>query len=93
MDAHRVDVLHGTHDGAVVTGIAHDLILEFLPSENALFNQHLTNLRMKNALTGNFDQFTGVPCCATAQSTQCEGGANQNRVIAKFIRGSENLLD
>ena len=39
--AQRVEVLHVTHGDAVVEAVAHHLILDFLPSLQALFDQHL----------------------------------------------------
>ena len=41
MDAQWVEVLHGSHREAVVVRIADALELDFLPSLEALFHQHL----------------------------------------------------
>ena len=39
--AERIDVLHGTHRDARVVGIAHDLILDLLPADEAAFDDDL----------------------------------------------------
>ncbi len=44
MDSHRVDVFHRADDDAVVSRVSHHLVLVLLPAENALFDEHLTDL-------------------------------------------------
>ena len=60
VDAHRVEVLHGAHDDGVVGAVAHHLVLVLLPAQYALFDEHLTDRRVQDALAGYLDQFTGV---------------------------------
>src|SRR5262249_16642133 len=44
--AHRIDVLDRAHDDEVVGAVSDDLELELLPTEHALFDEHLVNGRL-----------------------------------------------
>ena len=41
VDAHRVDVLHGAHDGRVVRFVSHHFVFELLPAEDGFLDQDL----------------------------------------------------
>ena len=41
VDAHRVDVFHGAHDGRVVRFVSHHFVFELLPAEDGFLNQDL----------------------------------------------------
>ena len=43
VDAERVDVLHRAHRDARVVGIAHDLVLDLLPADEAALDHHLVD--------------------------------------------------
>ena len=41
MDSHGIEILDGANDDALIFPVSHDLHLVFLPSEQALFDEHL----------------------------------------------------
>ena len=43
VDAERVDVLHRAHRDARVLGVAHHLVLDLLPADEALLDHHLAD--------------------------------------------------
>src|SRR5439155_10436056 len=56
VDAHGVEILDGTDDDGVVGEVAHDLQLEFLPTEDAFLNQDFVDGRQIDAAFQNFDE-------------------------------------
>ena len=43
VDAERIDVLHAAHRDARVVGVAHDLVLDLLPADEAALDHHLAD--------------------------------------------------
>ena len=43
VDAERIDVLHRAHGDARVVGVAHDLVLDLLPADEALLDHDLAD--------------------------------------------------
>jgi len=41
VDAERIDVLHRAHRDARVVRVAHDLVFDFLPADEATLDHHL----------------------------------------------------
>src|SRR5659263_391670 len=41
MYAHGIDIFHIAYDDACIVLVTHDLILEFLPAYNTLFDEHM----------------------------------------------------
>ena len=93
VNTHRVDVFHGTNDCAIVVGISHDFVFKFLPSQDALFNQNLPDLRMQDSLTGDFHQLAGIPSRTSTQPTEGKCRTNQNREFPQFFSCSKDLID
>src|SRR2546426_2027725 len=49
VDPHRIEILHVADRDAVVRGIAHHLVLEFLPSEDRLLDEDLLDPGVREA--------------------------------------------
>ena len=67
MDAKRIEVLHVAHRNAVVIAVAHYLVLDFLPSLQALLHQDLG--RERESLLSQTVEFILIVSEATAQTT------------------------
>ncbi len=80
MDAHGVEVLHAADDDAVVIAIAHDLILELLPSQHALLYQHLMDARVGETAAGDGLQLRLVVGDASARPSQGVRRSDQHGV-------------
>ena len=91
VDAHRIEVLDGTHDDGVVGQIAHHFQLKFFPAEDALFDQYFVNRRKIEATLQNFGQVFAVVSDPAARSAQREAGA-QNHRIADAIGESQPVI-
>ncbi len=76
VDAHRVDVLDGADDDAVVRLVADDLHLVLLPAEHALLDQHLVGGRGVDAALDDVDELLLVVGDAAAGAAHGEGGAD-----------------
>jgi len=57
MHTHGVKVLDRADDDCVVGQVAHHLQFEFLPPEQALFNENLVNRGKRQATIQDFRQF------------------------------------
>ncbi len=79
MHAHRIDVLDGADDDAVVRRVADHFHFIFLPAEQALVDQDLTDWRCVDARADDGFEFFPVIGNAAAGATQGEGGANDGR--------------
>ena len=77
--AHRVEILDGADDDAVVGEIAHHLQLVFLPAERALFDQHFVHRAEREAALQNLDQLFLVVGDAAAGAAHGETGAQDAR--------------
>ena len=89
---HRVDVFHRAHDGGVVRLVAHDLVLEFLPAEDGLLDEHLIDAGVAQAKGGDFNEFSDVTGRATTEPTEGERRANQQRPTAQEIGRSQHFF-
>ena len=89
---HRVDVFHRAHDGGVVRLVAHDLVLEFLPAEDGLLDEHLVDAGVAQAKGGDFNEFTDVARRATTEPTKGERRANQQGPTAEEVSRGQHLL-
>ena len=54
--ANRVDVFHVTDRNRVALGVAHDLVLDFLPAGDTLLDQNFIHTRVHNAGRGDLTQ-------------------------------------
>ena len=93
VNAHWVNVLHRAHDGCIVGFITHDFVLQFLPSQNRFFDQHLRNTRITKAELRDFNQFTHVSCRSTTKTSKGERGTNQNGPTANGFSGCDDFID
>ena len=78
VDAQRVEVLHGSHGEAVVVRIADALELDFLPSLEALFHQHL-RCKGEGTLCYFYESLL-IGADTGTQATQCIGRTDHDRV-------------
>ena len=92
MDAHRIDVLDGADDDAVVVLITNDLHLVFLPTEDALLDQDLVCRRSVDAALHDVEEFFPVVGDAAAGAAHGEGGADDGRQ-ADFGQRDQRLSD
>ena len=76
MHAHRVDVLDGADDDAVVRLVADDLHLVLLPAQDALLDQHLGGGRQVEAAFDDLPEFLDIVGDAPAGAGQGEGRAD-----------------
>ena len=93
MDAHGVNVLHRAHDGCIICLISHDFVLQFLPSENGLFDEYLRNTGITQAKLRNFNQFTHVSCRSATKASKCERRANQDGPTSDGVSGCDDFVD
>ncbi len=74
MHAHRIDVLDGADDDAVVRAVANHLHLELLPAEHAFLDQHLVRGRGVEAPLHDAVELLAVIGDAAAGAPQGEAG-------------------
>ncbi len=79
VDAHRVDVLDGADDDAVVRLVADHLHLEFLPAEHQFLDQHLGRGRGVEAALDDVEELLAVIGDAAAGAAEGEGRADDRR--------------
>ena len=77
--AHRVEVLDGTDDDALVLVVAHDLHLVFLPAEQAFLDEHLVRRGNFEAAGRDLLEFIAVVGDAAAGAAEREAGADDER--------------
>ncbi len=76
MHAHRIDVLDGADDDAIVGAVAHDLHLEFLPAQHRFLDQHFVAGRGPKTVLDDVLEFLAVIGDAAAGAAQGEGRAD-----------------
>src|ERR1044071_1996690 len=79
MNAHRIDVLDGADDDAIVRLVADDLHLEFLPAEDAFLDQDFGGRRGVEAVGNDLDELVFVIGNAAAEAAHGEAGADDGR--------------
>ena len=77
--AHRIDVLDGADDDAVVRAVADHLHLEFLPAEHAFLDQHLVGRRGVEAAGDDLLEFLAVVGDAAAGAAEREARPDDRR--------------
>ena len=90
MDAQGVEVLHVTNGDTVVVTVTHHLIFYLLPALQRLLHQHLG--RESEGLLGQLIQFFLVVTETRAQTTQCIGSTQDDR-IAQVLCSLTCLFD
>ena len=78
--AHRVEVFDGADDDDVVSAVAHDLELVFLPAEDGFVDEDLVHGRGFERVAGFFGQFVGGVSDRAARAAEGEAGAEDERV-------------
>ncbi len=76
MNAHRVHILDGADDDAVVRLVADDFHLVFLPAEHAFLDKHLVHGARIEAAFDDVGEFLFVVGDAAARAAKREGGAD-----------------
>ena len=95
--AHRVEIFDGADDDGVIGLIAHHLQFEFLPAQNAFFDQCFMHRRQIQAALQNFLAFLAVVGDAAAAASHGEAGPQNHRVadarreFQAFIDGIDEL--
>jgi hypothetical protein len=74
--AHRIDVLDGADDDAVVRLVAHHLHLKLFPSQHRFFDQHFGGRRGVEPALDDLDEFGLVIGNAAAGAAKRERGAD-----------------
>ena len=92
MHANRVYVLHVTDGDGVALAVAHDLILDFLPAGNALFDQDLVHARVHDAGCGDLAELVPGIGNAAAGAAQGIGRADDDRQ-ADLLGKGDCVLD
>ena len=92
MHADRVDIFHVADGDRRVIRIAHDLILDFLISFDALFHEHLVHGRELQGVFQDVRRFLVVGGEAAARAAQGERRAQHDR-IADLVRSADAFLD
>mmetsp|Transcript_26373 Transcript_26373/g.47644 ORF Transcript_26373/g.47644 Transcript_26373/m.47644 type:complete len:302 (-) Transcript_26373:97-1002(-) len=90
MDSKRIKVLHVTDCNAVVTAVAHDFVLEFLPSTQVLINQNLRTIR--KGLGCEILEFCIVGSESRSKTTECKGSTNENGV-SNLVGSYQRVID
>jgi len=93
MDAHGIKVLHVADDDAVVLGIPHDLVLELLPAQDRLLDQHLVDPRVDEPTPGDVDELLLVVGDAPARASQRVRRADEDRIASQLLGRGQGLLD
>ncbi len=89
--AHRVDVLDGADDDAVVRAVADHLHLELLPAEHALLDQHLARHRGVEAALDDLEELLAVEAHPAAGAPQRKRGPDDRRQ-ADMLQRRRGLL-
>ncbi len=80
MHAHRIEILDGADDDAIVGLIAHHFELEFLPAKHALLDQHFVDGRKIQAALQNLFQLLAIVGDPAAGSAQGETRPQDDRI-------------
>ena len=76
MHAERVDILHGADGNAGVLGVAHHLVFDLLPADEAALDHHLANRAGAQAALHALPVLLFGGNDAAARAAEGEGGAN-----------------
>src|SRR4029453_1263084 len=77
--AHRIDILDGADDDAIVVAIAYHLHLIFLPAEHRFLDQHFGGGRGVEPAFDDVEELLAVVGDAAAGAAECEGGTDDAR--------------
>ena len=84
MHTHRIEILDGTNNHAVVHPIAHHFHLEFFPSDQRFLDQHFVDRREIEASRRDYIELLTIVSDPTAGSAQSERRANDERKSSNF---------
>ena len=92
VDAHGVEVLDGADDDAVVGTVAHHFHLVFFPAEEAFLDEDFGDGGEVDSAGADFFELFFIISNATAAAAKGEGGANDERHGADFLRDFAGVL-
>jgi len=93
VDPHGVHVLHGADDHAVVLAVPHHLVLQLLPAEHALLDEHLVDAGVDEPAANDRDEFLLVVSDAPSGAAEGVGGADEDRKPAHRLDRPLRVLD
>src|SRR6266446_9143870 len=84
MHAHRIEILDGTDDHAVVHAVAHHFHLEFFPADERFLDQHFVDGRKIKAARDDYIKLFAIVSDAAASPSQSERRSNNEREFSDF---------
>ena len=90
--SHGIKILDRTNDHALVLVVTHHFHLVFLPTEQALFHEHLIDRRGIQTKVHHFIEFLPVVGNASSGSAQGVGGTQNDGKITQFVEVGTGLF-
>ena len=94
MHAHRVDVLDGADDDAIVVLVAHHLHLELFPAEDRFLDQHFRGRRGVDAALDDLDELrlvVGDTAAGAAERERRPDDGGKPDIVERFQRPDQRL--
>ena len=88
MHAHRIEILDGTDDHAVVHAVTHHFHLEFFPADQRFFDQHFADGRKIETARNDHIELFPIVSDAAARPSKSECRPNDERKGSYFIDDS-----
>src|SRR3954462_282005 len=79
MDAHRIEILDGANDDAIVLVVAHHFHLEFFPANNRFLDKQFVRRRSIQPALADSQKFFLVVSDTAAGSAECERWPDDGR--------------
>jgi hypothetical protein len=91
VNTHGINILDKTDGDHLVVGIADDLQLQFLPTQDGFFYEYLAYETCRDTAACNGLQLFLIICNSTSRASKGIGGPHYHR-ISELLRDSEGLL-